>query len=383
VQTSEIQGNVVPGFNKDYASYLVLELAKSREAARAWLAGVAGEVATAKEVGDFNDLFSRIRRRRDREGTLEATWMNLAFTHTGLAGLGVEGLDRLPEEFRQGMRARAAELGDTGANDPGKWPDGLGEAPIHALMIVAADTLSDREFEVAHFLRDAAEHGLRLILRQDGMTRRDAPGFEHFGWRDGLSQPDVRAAPGEFILGDEKGPDWLENGSYLVFRRLSQDVGGFRGFLEQTAEQERMSTDLRGAKVVGRYWSGAPLVGAQNAPSDPGVEDLARANEFDYSRDPKGVQVPHSAHIRLAYGRDEASAGRRIVRRGIPYGPSYHHGPEYDRGLCFVCYQRSIADQFEFVQRALFGESGARWVRTTGGEYFFAPSISALRRFSR
>ena len=119
----------------------------------------------------------------------------------------------------------------------------------------------------------------------------------------------------------------------------------------------------------------------------------------------------------------------RILRRGIPFGESFRHGtppgspfgadPEFpdDRGLCFVCYQRSIRDQFELIrctwvnqdavpeagdgvdpvasqasrERAIRVPGAAsdpvhlpkQWVTTTGGEYFFSPSISALERLSK
>jgi Dyp-type peroxidase family len=477
LKLAEIQGNVVAGFNKDHTSYLFLALPDDPDRARAWLAGLVDEVATAEEVKRFNDLFRVIRRRRgDREGVVEAAWMNLAFTHEGLAKLGVDEaeLGRFPEEFREGMRNRRRAVGDVGDNDPDRWPNGLGTRAIHALMIVAADSLEDRNREVLYFVRHAASHGVSLVFQQDGMTRSDAPGHEHFGFRDGISQPGIRGltassypsgseegqaaqdvvAAGEFVLGYPRerppGPDddplspqpeWTENGSYLVFRRLRQDVKGFRDFLNREATKQEMTVDLLGAKLVGRYRSGAPLVGAGDAAEDPGTKDPAvlgkdKVNAFTYVDDPHGTQVPRAAHIRKTYPRDEqvSSGGEleqrpRILRRGIPFGQSFRHGnppdspfgadPAFpnDRGLCFVCYQRSIRDQFELIQctwvnqeavpeagdgvdpvasqaspRRKLRVPGAaadpvrlpkQWVTTTGGEYFFSPSVSALERLSR
>jgi len=492
----EIQGNILAGFNKDFASYLFLALPADQAQARKWLADLVGQVATTEEVQRFNNLFSAIRGRRGREGVVEATWMNLAFTHEGLRALGVgqPELDQFPEEFRQGMRQRATEIGDVGDSHPSRWPNGLGTVAIHALMIVAADSVEDRDREVMHFVRHGARHGVGLVFQQDGMTRRDAPGYEHFGFRDGISQPGIRGftvppdpdkpdegwpgqdliAPGEFVLGYPRQgspaaepsaveppaagppaagpprqaagdlpsprPEWTRNGSYLVFRRLRQDVKGFRDFVTKQAGREQQSVDLFGAKLMGRYRSGAPLEGAGNAADDPGTADPAlldktRINAFEYSTDPEGTQVPRAAHIRKAYPRDQQPPGeaesdrRRILRRGIPFGRSFHHGgrpgspydaePEFphDRGMCFVCYQGSIRDQFEFILRSYmnhdsfpkpgdgvdpvashssparsFGLPGGaidpvslpkQWVTATAGEYFFAPSISALELLSR
>jgi Dyp-type peroxidase family len=476
LKLDQIQGNVVAGFNKDHTSYLFLALPDDPARARAWLAELVGQVATAREVKQFNDLFREVRRRRGRrEGAVEAAWMNLAFTYEGLVRLGVdEGeLGQFPEEFRDGMRRRAAAIGDLGDNHPDRWPNGLGTRTIHALMILAADSVEDRNREVLYFVRHAASHGVSLVFQQDGTTRSDAPGHEHFGFKDGISQPGIRGlttssypngsgddrpppdvvAGGEFVLGYPRQgprrdgdddplsprPEWAENGSYLVFRRLRQDVKGFQEFLVAEAARRETTVDLLGAKLVGRYRSGAPLVGADDAAQDPGttdpeVLDKARINAFGYAADPKGTQVPRAAHIRKTYPRDqEAPAGElaerpRLLRRGIPFGQSFRNGtppdgafgadPPFpnDRGLCFVCYQRSIRDQFELIQCTWVNQEkvpeagdgvdpvasqasdkrrlripGAaagpvhlpkQWVTTTGGEYFFSPSISALERLS-
>jgi Dyp-type peroxidase family len=477
LQLDQIQGNVVAGFNKDSTTYLFLSLPDEPERARAWLAGLVGQVATAEEVKRFNDLFRDIRRRRgQREGAVEAAWMNLAFTHEGLVKLGVDDaeLGQFPGEFREGMRNRKQTIGDVGENDPARWPNDLGKRTVHALMIVAADSAEDLHREVLYFVRDAASHGVSVVFQQEGTTRSDAPGYEHFGFRDGVSQPAIRGlttssypsrsdsagdpprdvvAGGEFVLGYPRQgspegaddplspqPEWTHNGSYLVFRRLRQDVKGFRDFLAREAARHDMSVDLFGAKLVGRYRSGAPLVGAGDAPEDPGTTDPAvldrtRINAFGYLDDPEGTQVPRAAHIRKTYPRDQQPADGelrerpRILRRGIPFGQSFRHGtppdspygadPQFpdDRGLCFVCYQRSIRDQFELIQctwvnREAVPEPGdgvdpvasqasrnrairvpgaatdpvrlpRQWVTTTGGEYFFSPSISALERLSQ
>jgi Dyp-type peroxidase family len=246
------------------------------------------------------------------------------------------------------------------------------------------------------------------------------------------------------------GPAWTRNGSYMVFRRIRQDVEGFHGFLYKNAPSG-MSPELFGAKLVGRYASGCPLERTQDQSHDfdPSIEDPSInderlltsefENNFEYGDDPKGEFVPRAAHIRKAYPRDQVfltadgapdpnsrlqesfTQTRRLLRRGIPFGTSFRpslgaqrHGPHdsADRGLLFLCYQRSIRDQFEFVQSkwannvdfpqaadgsdpiiaqsphgpfqhsfkgALSNLDVSHFVTTTGGEYFFQPSINALK----
>ena len=73
--------------------------------------------------------------------------MTVAFTWNGLRALGVDeaSLATFPEEFKQGMAARAEMLGDTGANHPDHWVGGLASPDLHAIVIL--------------FARDAAERG--------------------------------------------------------------------------------------------------------------------------------------------------------------------------------------------------------------------------------
>ena len=71
-------------------------------------------------------------------------WVTLAFTWNGLRALGVaeESLATFPDEFREGMAARADILGDTGANHPDHWVGGLAGTDLHAIAILFARTTS-------------------------------------------------------------------------------------------------------------------------------------------------------------------------------------------------------------------------------------------------
>ena len=69
-------------------------------------------------------------------------WVSVAFTYQGLKALGVpqDSLDSFAPEFRQGMAARAADLGDTGASSPDHWEKPLGSPEVHvALSVLSPD----------------------------------------------------------------------------------------------------------------------------------------------------------------------------------------------------------------------------------------------------
>ncbi len=178
---------------------------------RAWLSAITPTVQSATEA-----LATVATDKR---------WLTVAFTWSGLRALGLDeaSLATFPEEFRQGMVARAQMLGDTGANHPDTWVGGLARPDLHAVVILFARDAAER-------LRCQAEHEA-LVAQCEGVELVSAldleatPPFgyahDHFGYRDRLSQPAIEGSgedptpgsgaplkPGEFILGypDEKGP---------------------------------------------------------------------------------------------------------------------------------------------------------------------------------
>jgi Dyp-type peroxidase family len=504
LDVQEIQGNILAGFNKDQQLLLALTF-RDIPAARRWLRRIAGEISSLELVHEFNSLFRKARASRgsDPAGMI-ATWANIALSHPGLTKLtSVEDANGVPDgSFQVGLPARAATLRD---QDPGGSADptahwkigGTGNVP-DVLLIIASDSMGELR-NAEDRLRPNSGDGPgepQVIWEEVGQTRPDLPGHEHFGFKDGISQPGVRGRlrtkpdvfltprklahaagtmqfakpgqpliwPGQFVFGyqstdRETGdpvqagklkPAWLKNGSLLVFRRLQQNVAGFTRFVKDVAStMPGMSTDRLGALLVGRWKSGAPVLrtGDNDLPA-LGTSPLAN-NDFlftanspppvflpgieppkpfpEASADAHGLICPHAAHIRKVNPRDQDSdlgdqfdtLTRRILRRGIPYGPPIHDPATDDgveRGLHFLCYQTSIEQQFETVQldwanspnkptvgghdviigqtsdqrRAfeLLTNGGAstqnlttptQWVTPTGGGYFFAPSISALR----
>lgn len=341
---------------------------RSAAGARAWLSAISDKVQSAAAMPATVDQDKR--------------WVSVAFTWNGLRALGLDdaSLATFPEEFKQGMVARADMLGDTGHNHPDNWVGGLASLDLHAIVILFARDATERG-------RCQAEHE-GLIAQCDGVKVLSAldleatPPFDyahdHFGYRDRLSQPVIEGAgevptpgsgaplkPGEFILGypDEDGPPanlpqpeaLSRNGSFMAYRRLEEHVGKFRDFLREhgkTLEEQ----ELIAAKLMGRWRSGAPLVLAPDK-DDPALgSDPQRNNNFNYSQmDPHGYAVPLGSHVRRMNPRDTAHNmnRRRMIRRGATYGLHLPEGVPDDgaeRGIAAFVICASLIRQFEFAQ---------------------------------
>ena len=341
---------------------------RNAAAGRAWLAAILETVHSVQQA--------RASIEKDNR------WVSVAFTWNGLRALGADegSLASFPEEFKQGMVARAEVLGDTGANHPENWLGGLASPDLHAIVILFARDVAERE-------RCEAEHQ-RLVAQCDGvevlssLDLEATPPFDyahdHFGYRDRMSQPVIEGsgeeptpgsgAPlkaGEFILGypDEAGPSvnqpqpeiLARNGSYMAYRRLQEHVGAFRDFLRRNG-QTREEQELLAAKLMGRWRSGAPLVLSPDK-DDPALgADPQRNNDFNYKQmDPHGYAVPLGSHMRRMNPRDTAANmnRRRMIRRGGTYGP---HLPEdapedgIERGIAAFVICASLIRQFEFAQ---------------------------------
>lgn len=326
----------------------------------------------------------RVQSAADARATMDSaeSWITVAFTWRGLLALGVpqDALATFPDEFREGMSARADILGDTGAGHPDNWVGGLGGDDLHAIAILFARTDAERR-------RCTAEHD-ELIARCPGvrvlsfLDLTATPPYDyahdHFGFRDRLSQPVIEGSgdvptpgsgaplkPGEFILGypDEEGPPrglprpevLSRNGSYLAYRRLREHVGAFRDYLREHADTPE-GQELIAAKLMGRWRSGAPLVLAPDRDDPQLGADPLRNNDFDYkTMDPHGYAVPLGSHIRRLNPRDTAvnMNRRRMIRRGATYGPALPEGaPDdgVDRGIAAFIICASLVRQFEFAQ---------------------------------
>jgi Dyp-type peroxidase family len=404
-RSEEIQGNVLGAFNKDHMTFLLLNFT-NRQGARGWLGEVLPRVTTTRELEDFNTDFSNARRASGGEDPpMKAVWVNVGLTIDGLRTLS-SNFDALDADltnlagrwegfaaFQDKPRGRAGDLGDTGRSAPANWVfGGPNQTDIDAVVTVAADDPDDLETRLSQIQQSAASNGVTTVFRVDGNTfpGKKRAGHEHFGFKDGISQPGVKqfhepdpdnpeerkghpgtelVEPGEFVLGypDEHGrdhdaiPGWMKDGSFQVLRRLAQDVPGWWAQMRQARDLNNFEggEDRLAAKAVGRWRSGSPLALAPDH-DDPSARTPKKINDFDWeNNDLEGKETPRFAHIRKVYPRDEQFDDdlHRIMRRGIPFGLHFDpalgrgHGQDAERGLIFNAHCADLSEQFEFLQK--------------------------------
>ncbi|MGA5822595.1 Dyp-type peroxidase [Kitasatospora sp. NPDC094028] len=388
---TDIQGNILAAFNKDFTDFRYLHFPDA-EKGRGWLSAILNTVATTGETEDFNEQFSLARRAFGRDPVAAVVRCGVSLTFEGLLTVATKP-DQVTKDlaaftsFRAGSAARAKDLGDTAESDPRHWlfGAGTGDKVVHAVLIVAADTEELLKEKLKNLDTVEQTHRITRVHVDHGRTLTGAlKGHEHFGYKDGISQPGVKdfhredpenkgfrdnragselIEPGEFVFGhrsetgDRTAPEWMKNGSLQVVRRLRQDVAGWNAAVVDGVKQftGTMDADRLGACLVGREKNGTPLAPPVSAVTGLGGD----RNDFDYENDPIGQHTPWVAHIRRTHPRAFAGVGdhkpksHRVMRRGIPYGPAFPGGTDdgKDRGLMFVCYGTSLEEQFELVQR--------------------------------
>ncbi len=430
--------------------------------------------------------------------------INIAFTYNGLKALGLPraSLVGFPQEFIMGMKERKEILGDNGPSDPIYW-DKVWEKHEDVHVAIAINAQTPENGQPLEYVEEAYQwvksqiddsHGGVVLLSghrgddgQEDLPFQDASilyddhgqpcAKEHFGYTDGIGDPVfegqitdeyrvagrgkltreggwARLGTGEFLLGhpDEaheypKAPAPIllsRNGTFMVYRKLHQNVAKFESLLDAHAKSFPGGKELLAAKLAGRWRdNGAPIVNTPDAASkeawdqrfaaaDPRTRDGMLA---DFRFDLMGGKCPIGAHIRrinprgsLEFGQDGAydtpgalDDRRRILRRGLPYGVVRDRGSDDgNHGVIFMALNTSIERQFEFVQQqwinyandskegsdkdVLLGNHNAaapskmvihadpksgqppyfvseipRLVETRGGDYFFIPSMTALR----
>ncbi|HET9132289.1 MAG TPA: Dyp-type peroxidase, partial [Terriglobia bacterium] len=331
------------------------------------------------------ELLGRVRKvvtsSANPTSPLADTWVSVSLTYSGLKALGVpqKALDSLAWEFRQGMAARAKELGDIGESSPEKWEAPLGSSDLHVILTAVSPDQKQLEEVLQRARTTYAEmKGIKAIWRQDCHALPTEK--EPFGFRDGISHPAIEGSgipgtnpkehpfkPGEFVIGypDEMNtiqktePELLgRNGTYVVFRKLHQRVAEFRRYLKANSTNAD-DEELLAAKMMGRWRSGAPLALCPLHDNPDLGADPKRNNAFLFEADdPAGLHTPGGSHIRRTNPRDAAIAGvariHRMIRRGTAYGTMLPEGTleddGADRGLMFAFVGAHIGRQFEFVQ---------------------------------
>lgn len=394
----EIQGLILRGYsNLPNAIYILLQVNDIQQAKK-WLQTISASIT-------------------DGDSKPDAKAMNIAFTLDGMRKLGLSktALTTFSGEFEEGMSTAHKQLmfGDYGKSDPKNWNWGGPHCPqVDIMLMLYTDTNERLDAFYQEVSNGINKAGLTILQKLD--TCRPDNEKEHFGFKDGISQPfleelskkgpaDDPIAVGEFILGypneygqftdspsvlpeedpdnlfpvqaETKNKDFGANGSYLVFRQLGQDVKAFWNFaFESTKDKEgnyvHHEAVKLASKMVGRWPSGTSLV------DSPEKDDPAMCNKNDflyYKQDPHGLGCPFGAHVRRNHPRDclegipkESSfitRKHRLLRRGRSFGAPVvksmnpedvlkadDNAPDGSRGLNFICFNGDLARQFEFIQ---------------------------------
>lgn len=450
IDLHDIQGNVIKGYGRygfPMSRYVMFQI-KTEHAGRRVLERMMPLITTSAPWTRYGTVSAGTKRP-------EVT-TNVAFSFNGLKRLGLPEMSLLsfPDEFAMGMRARTAILGDDGPSAPEHW-DPIWQSEerpqaVDMLVTINANNAENREkrYQEIMAIVDSSEIGGEVVRLdghrgggngeyQDGEALKDSNGRhsakEHFGYVDGISDPyfkesgsyptyvvgggkPVRGkspegmdgweplATGEFVLGhvDEADeypaapiPRTLSaNGTFLVYRKLHQNVAKFDQFIEDEGKHFDDGVEEIAAKMAGRWRNGAPLATfptkaeaeefdakllAANIERRTGatkeIKDAAKKRyyelkqhlmSFDYNHDINGARCPVGSHTRRANPRGALEFGvdgafntpgalvnrRRILRRGMPYGNSDdRRSDDGDHGIIFMAIGSSISRQFEFVQQ--------------------------------
>lgn len=408
----DTQGNILKSHGRDHSYHLFITFLTETEpqklAARQWLATTAAGRVTSAWT-QWTETGNRAQAIRDAGNHtsladmnnvllgITGTFVSLLLSADGYQALGLDAT-KMPEDpsFLAGAKQRVTELNDP---PPSEWEEPF-QGDLHALLIVADDDPTRLDSVVAGITEELkpvaqrvfAQAGTAMRVDADGNLSPDGQVHEHFGFADGVSQPlffakDIDTArsrtggidkydpsvPLAQVLLKDPGGGEHGYGSYFVYRKLKQNVPGFRAgeralALALTQQKDPKATEptdadvaLAGAYLVGRFKDGTPVVDQQ----ENGLRTLP--NNFTYDSDVNGVRCPLAAHVRKANPRGDKQRqfgvpvteerSRRIARRGISFGPVTLDPTDADDvGLLFLCAQSSIIDQFEFIQ-ALWANS--------------------------
>ena len=451
-----LQGNILKGHGRDETINIFFKIdpAKKAEMKRA-----------LRELANYH-LTSADRQLRDTDRFQQGGKPGLTFVAAFLSASGYAALGATAQApttgknfFDKGMRDAASLTAVSDKLDD--WEANFNRQ-IDGMILVGDDERRQVQFkrdEVAKLLKDG---GATILHEQVGSAVKNHhnDGVEHFGYVDGRSQPlllvediereattagtsrwDPQFSLNAALVKDPGGgTDTVSFGSYFIFRKLEQNVQGFKrqeqilattlGFI---GSEKR---ELAGALVVGRFEDGSPVTLSDEA------KGANPPNDFNYTIDP-GSRCPFHGHIRKVNPRGAAATERAHImpRRGIPFTdvardfhPSDLPGSEdladFDAnvkpdlptggvGLLFMAYNSDLTNQFVFTQQSWANNAGfpspgvgadpiigqvtdtavaqtwpLKWddaaggtktlnfanvVKMRGGEYFFAPSLTFFK----
>jgi Dyp-type peroxidase family len=389
---NDLQGNILKGHGRDNTVHIFLSFKTGQSAeVKKFLRSLGHKMPSALDQFTKSQLY---KTTGQDGGLFIATFLS----SEGYKALGLESVQPSGAAFTAGMKLRRNLLKDSPSTE---WDLHFANA-IHAMILLAHDnlgTLTSDSFALQQEI--AALNGAVTVLGQEvGLAQRNGNThpIEHFGYVDGRSQPlmleedledekkaggidkwDPTIPLGQVLVSCPGGKLDVSFGSFFVFRKLEQNVKGFKT-KEQTLRQQLKTEsghdpdELAGAFVVGRFENGTP-VEVSPAEQPVSTHPLSVPNNFNFDADLDGLRCPYAGHIRKTNPRDKSikSTSRLMARRGITYGERadppndgrLDNKPEGNVGLLFMAYQSSIEKQFEFTQQS--------WANTTSF-HFNSPS---------
>lgn len=361
----EIQGNILAGYNRQNTVLLVLTFNNNIAATKQW-------------IGTFSNQYVTSAYAQSAEGKTGLV-ANFFLSMIGYMHLQFAYGD-VPQGayFRGGMKDPNAKelLGDPPVDqwEPAYQPE------LHGMVLLADDDVTALNTVVTQLQQELLDITSHIHL-ENGFVMHNANGqaIEHFGFRDGISQPlflknqidSARVAQGGFenwdpraslslvLSKDPLGKTEDSYGSFLVYRKLQKDVPGFEANLKTLGDALGVDVELAGAFTIGRFKDGTPVTLSNVADG----ESNPNFNDFNYQGDQQGSRCPFFAHTRKVNPRGDTETltstpvplpeekMHRIVRRGASYGakPPEPAG-KTGSGSLFLCFMADIANQFVVMQ---------------------------------
>lgn len=397
-----LQGGMLKGHGRDHTVQLFFRFTGNAAQAKALMKALTAKVTSMTQQLADSAAF--------KAGETSRPFCSLFLTAKGYKALGFSAAQlaaafpeppsqiQLPNQvkFADGMASHGPELGDPAPAtwEPG-YADAAGKAVLDGMVLLANDSLPALEFAAWDAARIVTGGGAEVLVTQAGLalfTKDKSQNVEHFGYVDGRSQPtylqadrdreehqfggvspwDPAEPVGRVLVPDALAPAADAGhsfGSFLVYRKLEQNVKGFKSKEQDVADALHLTGDARevaGAYAVGRFEDGTPV-----AVRDRDGLNLPVPNNFVFSgpagADPSGGKCPFHAHVRKVSPRGDSAGGNpddatershSITRRGITYGtrtvepkddPTIDQMPTGDVGLLFMCFQASVDNQFAFM----------------------------------
>ena len=203
IDLADLQGDVLRGYTYPSVSYLFLKIVDP-ERMRDLMRRMLAQVSTAEPW----------------ESGPPPTALHAAFTYDGLVALELPDdlLATFPDEFREGMAARAEQLGDRGPSAPANWETGLGTGEAHVLVTLYGVD-EERLEQAREALRGVGAAGAIKIVHEQRAAALDE-GRDHFGFADGIAQPAIKGSgvaprPGDGLPDGRGGWRPVRTGEFL------------------------------------------------------------------------------------------------------------------------------------------------------------------------